>query len=127
MKVRKMLIILGVSVLLSGLLLSCETAPAAPFTDAAGQTVSGTATGTASGYGGEVTVTLTVVEGLITTVVATAPHDSPAFAGPVISRAHTDMVRFNTTQIDTVSGSTVTTMGINEAARSALNQILAGE
>ena len=127
MKVRKILIVLGVSVLLSGLFISCETAPAAPLTNAAGQAVSGTATGTAPGYAGEVSVTLTVVDGFITNVVAAAPHDSPAFAGPVITRAHTDMIRFNTTRIDTVSGSTVTTMGINIAAENALAQIIAGQ
>ena len=122
-----MLIVLGISVLVSGLFLSCETAPVGPITGPGGANVSGTATGSATGYSGEVTVTLTVVDGFITNVVARADQDSPMFAAPVITRAHTDMVRFNTPQIDAISGSTITSMAVNEAARDALNQIIAGQ
>lgn len=124
MKAKKMLILLGAGVLLSGLFLACETGPARPHTTAGGELVSGTATGSARGYGGEVTVTLTLEEGFITSVVARADHDSPMFAGPVISRANADMPRFNTPRIDSVSGATVTSMAINEAAQDAFDQLM---
>ena len=124
MKAKNVLILLGAAILLSTLFIACETAPTGPIVNAAGQNVSGTATGTAPGYMGEVSVTLTLENGFITNVVAAAPHDTPMFAAPVISRAQSDMVRFNVPQIDNVSGSTITVMGINQAAQNALNQLL---
>jgi len=127
MNIKKMLLLLGISVLFSGLFLSCETAPPAAITDARGQNVSGTATGFAMGYAGEVSVTLTVVDGFITDVVARADHDTAMFSGPVIMRAPNDMIRFNTPTADIVSGATVTSMAVNEAARNALDQIIAGQ
>lgn len=125
MKARKMLILLGASILLSGLFFACATGAGAPITNAMGQYANGTATGSAPSYGGEVTVTLTVVDGFITAVVARADHDTAMFAATPLSRAHADMVRFNTPQIDNVSGATVTSMAINQAAQAAMAQILA--
>ncbi|MCL2382101.1 MAG: FMN-binding protein [Treponema sp.] len=125
MTTRKLLILLGAGILLSTLFLACETGPAAPLTNARGELANGTATGTAPSYGGPASVTLTVVDGLITQVVAAAPHDTAMFSAGVLARAHSDMVRFNTPRIDNVSGATVTSMAINEAAQNALNQILA--
>ncbi|MCL2374462.1 MAG: FMN-binding protein [Treponema sp.] len=127
MKTRNALILLGAGILFAGLFLSCETAQAVPITNAAGSAVSGTATGTAPSYGGEASVTLTVVDGFITEVVAAAPHDTPMFSGPVLMRASTDMVRFNVPEMDIVSGATITSMAINQAAQAALNQIIAGQ
>lgn len=127
MKTRKALILLGAGILFSSLFLACETAPAAPITNAAGMAVSGTATGSAPSYGGEATVTLTVVDGFITEVVASAPHDTAMFSGPVLNRAPTDMIRFNTPEMDIVSGATVTSMAINQAARAALEEIIANQ
>ena len=124
MKTRNVLVLLGAAILLSGLFLACESVPA-PITNARGENVSGTATGSAPSYRGEATVTLTVVDGFITSVTAIAAQDTPMFVAAVIARAHTDMVRFNTPQIDIVSGSTITSMAINQAAQAAMAQILA--
>ena len=125
---RKTMILLGIGLLFSSFFLACATAPSAtPFTNALGQNASGTATGFARGYGGEVNVTLTLLDGFITNVVVRADQDTPMFANPVISRASNEMVANNTTEVDIVSGATITSRAVNEAAQAALDQILAGQ
>ena len=125
MKLRTVLILLAVSVVISGAFLACASESAArPITNAAGQNVSGTATGSAPGYGGEVNVTVTIENGIITAVVVDAARETQAFAGPVVMRAPRDMIRFNAPEMDNVSGSTVTVMAVNQAARAAMDQLI---
>ena len=127
MKTQRVLILLGIGILFSTLFLACATDRVVPVTNARGERVNGTATGSAPGFGGEVTVTLTLENGFITNVVARADNDTAMFADPVVTRAHNDMVRFNAPEIDAVSGATITSMAVNAAARDALNQIMAAQ
>ena len=122
MKVGKL--IFGIlAILLVFSLIACASAPAiAPIGDA-----TGTATASAPGYGGEVTVTVTMVNGFITEVVAIGPDESPTIGGAAIMRAPPRIIRFNTTDIDIVSGASITTMAITEAAQKAIDMIVAGE
>ena len=128
MKTKTALILFGISILFfSGLFLSCATTPAGPppLTNVYGDIANGTATGSGRGFGGALTVTLTVTDGFISSVEVDAARETAGFAAPVVSRAQTDMIRTNTPEIDRVAGATVTTNAVNEAARAALEQILA--
>ncbi|MCL2602001.1 MAG: FMN-binding protein [Treponema sp.] len=125
MKVKNVLIMTA-GILLAALVLACESAPPAPITDAQGVNVSGVASATAPSFGGTATVTLTVVDGFITNVHVSAPGDTTMMAAPVIAKASTDMVRFNTPHIDAVSGSTTTSLAVNQAAAEAMARIVAG-
>lgn len=127
MKTRALLF-LGIGIIFLNMFVACSTAPAVPrVTNARGENANGVATGYADGYHGEVSVTLTISNGLIIDVVARADHDTPIFANPVISRAVNYMVRNNIPEIDILSGATITSTAINKAARSAFDQILVME
>jgi len=127
MKTKTALILFGISILFTGLFSACATAPAgpSPLTNAYGDIANGTATGSSRGFGGALTVTLTVTDGFISSVEVDADRETAGFAAPVVLRAQTDMIRTNTPEIDIVTGATVTTNAVNEAARAALEQILA--
>ena len=118
MKIRTSLVLLVISALLALAVFACASAPAAPIGNK-----TGTATGTAQGFGGEVTVTITMADGMITDVVCKGDAESPTIGGPVLARAPAMIMRYNSPQIDAVSGATVTSMAVAEAAQNAINQI----
>jgi len=122
MKIRSM-IALFASVMLAGFVIACPSTPATTTSDSA---VSGTATGTAPGHNGDVSVTVTMENGNITAVVLDVSMETPAMAGQVASRAPDEMIRFNSVDIDNIAGATVTTSAVREAAMSAVAQIRAG-
>lgn len=81
----------------------------------------GTFTGTAQGYGGPITCTVTVENGYITNV---AVVDHPGETEPYYSMAaalEQTVVDEQTTAVDTVSGATLTSAGILNATTQALN------
>jgi urocanate reductase len=83
---------------------------------------SGTFTGTAKGMGGDVTVTLTLEDGKITDVKAEGPNETPTIGGPVLESLPKVMLEANSVNVDTVSGATVTSTAIIEAATQALSK-----
>jgi len=121
MKIRSMTALFA-GILLAGFAVACNSTPAAA---PAGGGASGTATGTAQGFHGEVSVTITMVDGAITAVEMDLSNDTPNFAAMVEGTAANDMIRFNTYDIDTVSGATGTSGGVRAAAQSAVEQIRA--
>jgi fumarate reductase flavoprotein subunit len=88
---------------------------------------SGSATATANGFGGEVTVSVTMADGYITAVTITAPGETPSMGGIAVARAPDIMIKNNTADIDALSGATVTTRAISTAAQAAIDQITAGQ
>lgn len=99
---------------------SSETGGAA----AAGKFTPGTYTGTADGYGGPVTVEITVDENNVTDVKITGDKETPAVGGAALEELTKQVKDKGTAEIDGVSGATYTTTAVKEAALQALNQAM---
>lgn len=85
-----------------------------------GSGVSGEFTGTAKGLGGDVTVTLTLKDSVITDVKAEGKDETEGIGSKAIEQLPSEMVEGNTINVDGVSGATVTSDAIKEAAKAAL-------
>jgi fumarate reductase flavoprotein subunit len=85
-----------------------------------GSGVSGEFTGTAKGLGGDVTVTLTLKDSVITNVVAEGKDETEGIGSKAIEQLPGEMVDGNTINVEGVSGATVTSDAIKEAAKAAL-------
>lgn len=94
-----------------------ETETAETTTDGA---VSGSYTGTAQGLGGEVSVTLTLTDGVITDCTATGDKETPGIGTAVLEQFPDEVVEGNTINLDAISGATVTSNAFLEAAKAAL-------
>ena len=77
-------------------------------------------TGTAKGFGGEVTVTLTIENGVITAAKAEGADETPGVGTPALEQLPAAMVAGNTVNVDVVAGATFTSNGVIEAAKAAL-------
>ena len=77
-------------------------------------------TGTAKGFGGDVTVTLTVENGVITAAKAEGVDETPGVGTPALEQLPAAMVAGNTVNVDVVAGATFTSNGVIEAAKAAL-------
>jgi uncharacterized protein with FMN-binding domain len=119
-KTSKLAVLAGLAIALA-FLAACGGAPAALHGDG----VSGTATGTAIGFNGEISVTITLTDGIITAVEMDLSIETPSFAAPVYARAPAEMIRFNSVNIDNVAGSTITVVAVREAAQNAIAAIIA--
>ncbi len=82
----------------------------------------GTYTGTGTGFGGEITLSVTIEGGEITGVeLVSAPGEDPAY----LTQAETlldSIVSAQSADLDTVSGATFSSTGILEAAQNALEE-----
>lgn len=78
------------------------------------------ATGTAKGFGGEVSVTLTVTDGVITEATAEGANETAGIGSVAIEKLPAAMVEGNTVNVDAISGATLTSNGVIEAAKAAL-------
>jgi Na+-translocating ferredoxin:NAD+ oxidoreductase RnfG subunit len=87
--------------------------------------LSGTGIGTAPGYSSEITLALTVENGMIVDVRIEAPGETPNIGTPAIERSRRFMLRNNAMEVDIISGASITCIGINAAAQAALDQIRA--
>ena len=86
----------------------------------ANKSVSGTYTGTAKGNGGDVTVTITLKDSVITDVQAEGKQETPGIGSKAIDKMPGEMADGNTINVDGVSGATITSNAIKEAAANAL-------
>jgi fumarate reductase flavoprotein subunit len=86
----------------------------------------GTVSGSALGFGGQVTVTLTLENGTITQAEVKGPGESPGYGGPIIAAAPAIIVRENSVEaeIDALSTATTTIKAVKEAGRKALEKAL---
>ncbi len=82
----------------------------------------GTYTGVGTGFGGEITLSVTIEGGEITEVeIVSAPGEDSSY----LSQAETlldSIVTAQSAELDTVSGATFSSTGILEAARNALEE-----
>lgn len=81
--------------------------------------VSGEYTGTATGMG-EVTVTVTLTDGVITACKVVGDSETEGIGSVVVESAPDEIVSGNKGAIDVVSGATITSDAINEALAAAL-------
>ena len=84
------------------------------------KTVSGEFTGTAKGMGGDVTVTLTLKDSVITDVKAEGKKETEGIGTKALDQLPSEMVDGNTVNVDVVGGATVTSKAIMEAAKEAI-------
>lgn len=102
------------------LLLSAMMAMSLVACSSAGKGVSGEYTGTAKGLGGDVNVTLTLKDSVITDVKAEGKQETEGIGTKALEQLPGEMVEGNTINVDGVSGATVTSDAIKEAAKEAL-------
>lgn len=84
------------------------------------KTVSGEYTGTAKGMGGDVTVTLTLKDSVITDVKAEGKDETEGIGTKALEKLPGEIAEGNTVNVDVVGGATVTSNAIIEAAKAAL-------
>ena len=82
--------------------------------------VSGDFTGTAKGFGGDVSVTLTLTDGAITGCTAEGKDEPQGVGSEAIAKMPGEIAESGSIAVDGVSGATVTSTAIKEAAAAAL-------
>ena len=110
MKKRILAILTAIMLVMTGAALG-EAAPAE---------VSGDFTGTAKGFGGDVTVTVTLTDGAITAVTAEGAGETEGVGSKAIELMPADMSESGSIAVDTVAGATITSNAILEAVKAAL-------
>ncbi|MCL2382434.1 MAG: FMN-binding protein [Treponema sp.] len=110
--------ILAISLLFSACFVQFDLTRLPPHADAR----NGTFTGTAAGWlNGVITVTLTISGGEITAAAITGEHETPGWGITAMEAAEGLIVTRNSVDFpDVLARSTVTTRGIESAARQAL-------
>ena len=98
MKKRILAILTAIMLVITGAALG-EAAPAE---------VSGDFTGTAKGFGGDVTVTVTLTDGAITAVTAEGAGETEGVGSKAIELMPADMSESGSIAVDTVAGATIT-------------------
>ena len=88
----------------------------------AGVYTPGTYTGEAGGYGGTVSVTITVDATTITEAAAEGGDETPAIGGAALEELAQQIKEAQSGDIDGVSGATITSDGVRAAAKSAIAQ-----
>ena len=109
----------------AGALAACNAASSSAGTAASGDAIytAGTYTGTATGIG-EVKVTMTFSESAITEVVVDASNETESIGGVAAPTLQEALMAAQGTEIDNVSGATVTTNAVKEAAASCIEQAM---
>ena len=92
--------------------------PLAPA--ALADSVSGTFDGTAKGFGGDVTVSVTLTDGVITDVQAVGNDETAGIGSKALEEMPAAMVENNSIAVDSVSGATFSSTAVKEAAEAAL-------
>ncbi len=110
MKNRIVAIVMALMMLTASVALG-EAVPAA---------VSGDFTGTAKGFGGDVNVTVTLTEGVITDVTAEGASETQGIGSVAIEKLPAEIAATGSIAVDTVATATITSNAIIEAAKAAL-------
>lgn len=94
--------------------------------DVVGGYKDGTYEGTGMGFGGEITVSVTVADGKVAEItVLSADGEDPAYYDQALAVLD-EIVSAQSTEVDTVSGATFSSTGLIEAAVDALGKAVAG-
>lgn len=120
---KKRILALSVALAMAFSLVACSsTASTSTSTDATATDttlVSGTFEGTATGMG-EITVSVTLTDSVITAVTADGPDETAGIGTPILESFPTLMVENNTVNVDIVAGATITSEAVIAAATAAL-------
>lgn len=81
------------------------------------------ATATAQGFGGKVTVTVTVKDGALVNVTAEGPDETEGVGSRAIEQLPGDMVKAGTVDVDGVAGATYSSDAVISAAKKAYAQL----
>lgn len=81
----------------------------------------GTYEGKGEGRNGEITVSVTLTEDSIETVTVTEHQETPGISDPALEQIPNAIVEYQSLGVDAVSGATLTSEGIIEAAAAALS------
>ena len=105
----------------AGTLSACESASSTAASSAAssaaeGGYTAGTYTAVAQGINGDVTVTMTFDASSITEVVIDASGETESLGGVAAEQLTADILAAQSSEVDTVSGATITSNAIKEAA-----------
>jgi fumarate reductase flavoprotein subunit len=84
---------------------------------------SGSANATAQGFGGPVTVTVTIEKGKITSVEAEGQGETQGIGSRAIALLPGAIVAANSADVDAVAGASVTSQAIKTAAKEAIAKI----
>jgi len=87
--------------------------------------VSGDFTGTAKGFGGDVSVTLTLTDGAITGCTAEGKDETEGVGSQAIAKMPGEIAENGSIAVDGVSGATITSTAIKEAAAAVENNATA--
>lgn len=79
-----------------------------------------TFTGTAKGFGGDITVTLDVADGKVVAIDIDAPNETPAIGGAAAEALKEAILASGSTEVEAVSGATFTSEGVKMACATAL-------
>ncbi len=114
---RKIALALALAMAVS--LAACSK-PAEPTPGTEGIYTPGTYTGEGQGYGGAVVVELTVDANAITAVTVTGDKETPTIGGAHLEELAEQVKTAQSAEIDGVSGATLTSNGVREAAAAAI-------
>ena len=101
---------------------TAEATEATTETPAEGAFKAGTYEGKAQGFGGEITAKVTLSETAIAAVELTGDGETPTIGGPALEKLPEEIVKRQTTNLDGVSGATVTSDAVFEAVNAALTE-----
>ena len=119
MKTRIVAILLALALALT--LVACGGA--ADNGDNGAETAGQTVTGTAAGLFGDVTVTLTVEDGKVTNAVIEGKDETPEYGGEAMKAMAAAMIESGSIEVDVYAGATMTSNGVLEAAKAAMDQV----
>ena len=77
-------------------------------------------TGVGAGNGGDITADVTVEDGKITKIEVTADSETPGIMEAPVEQIPAAIIETQSTEVDVVSGATITSNGIIEAVNAAL-------
>ena len=107
-------------VLISALMILSLGACSSGSSSTGGKYTAGTYSASTKGFGGDVTVTLTVDSDKITDVVVEGNDETPAVGGAALETLQKEIIDKQSSEIDIVSGATVTSTAVQEATKAAL-------
>ncbi|MBE6107540.1 MAG: FAD-dependent oxidoreductase [Erysipelotrichaceae bacterium] len=118
----KKILKLALALILSLSVCACSTTPKVDEVLTIDPSISGTFTGTSAGMQGPVTVEMTLEEGVITSVVVTESKESAHVTDVALERIPAQMVEHQTTEVDVVTGATLTSNALMRAAAAAAEE-----
>ena len=106
----------------AGALAACNSASSSTASGAAGQYIPGTYEGTAEGISSTVKVTMTFSDSAVTDVVVDTSGETASFGAAAADELREQLLAAGSTEIDGVSGSTITSDAVMKAAKSCYAQ-----